>query len=95
MIPKEELAEHSRWHSEQESKGVSSNNPEIIPEDIGIGTKPRSIPRRKITNFSIVFYAVLLIIIGLAFLLGIAKYWFLIPIGIGLVIIIGSFQRKK
>jgi hypothetical protein len=110
LIPIEELAEHSRWHSEQESKIENSSIqeeldlPPIIKK--GKGNKPKGshapldfrtdnkpFPQSKNSNTGIIIFAVILISVGLAFMLGIAKYWPLILIILGLAAIIKIIFR--
>ena len=93
MIPKEELAEHSKWHSEHDRLSTAPPNDTIEESYPMPPFKPKQ--HKVYSKVATVVFAVLLITIGLVFLLGFTKYWPLILVVMGIMVIINISRRKS
>ena len=97
LIPYEELAEHSKMHSEEQSSASESESPfnsQGITEEQIVRMGYRPLPKHRTSEFGALIVGVILISLGIAFLLGIGRYWPIIPIAIGLVYIARLFVKR-
>jgi hypothetical protein len=96
LIPIDEIADHSKEHSEQGT--LLESNSELKKDEI-LNNHKESIKHMPIsdithkenrTNSGLVVMGIILLFIGLSFLLGSYKYWAIIPFVLGFTVIILS-----